>query len=164
MEEKKKRAKVQRSVAQGECSPVSVFQPRILLPCIASRLPRILESSPSFGAYIYTKDGRNPRKQNSRGCRPSQERRRFIRRSSPAASASNALAPNKERKRWVESGVNRHSQRIDVLFLKAVWGGITLSYGGMLEAVVGGSMSAMTNNAGLLRLVEGLVFPVGLTM
>ena len=38
------------------------------------------------------------------------------------------------------------------------------SYGGFLEAVVGGSPSANTNNPGLLRLVEGLVFPVGLTL
>lgn len=37
-------------------------------------------------------------------------------------------------------------------------------YGGFLEAVVGGSPSANTNNPGLLRLVEGLVFPVGLTL
>lgn len=34
----------------------------------------------------------------------------------------------------------------------------------MLEAVVAGSMWEMTNNAGILRLLEGLVFPVGLAM
>jgi formate/nitrite transporter FocA (FNT family) len=33
-----------------------------------------------------------------------------------------------------------------------------------LPILVGGSPSANTNNPGLLRLVEGLVFPVGLTL
>ena len=63
-----------------------------------------------------------------------------------------------------DSGYPTESLALDVLFLKAVWGGILLSYGGLLESIVGGSTSASTNNAGLLRLVEGLVFPAGLTM
>ncbi|GHJ84805.1 hypothetical protein NliqN6_1207 [Naganishia liquefaciens] len=75
-----------------------------------------------------------------------------------------SLSPQQTTEALVESAVARHHTRVDVLFLKAVWGGILLSYGGFLEAVVGGSPSANTNNPGLLRLVEGLVFPVGLTL
>ncbi|KAJ9110019.1 hypothetical protein QFC20_003093 [Naganishia adeliensis] len=75
-----------------------------------------------------------------------------------------SLSPKQTAEALVESAVARHHTRVDVLFLKAVWGGILLSYGGFLEAVVGGSPSANTNNPGLLRLVEGLVFPVGLTL
>ncbi|KAI5454280.1 hypothetical protein NCC49_004340 [Naganishia albida] len=75
-----------------------------------------------------------------------------------------SLSPKQTTEALVESAVARHHTRADVLFLKAVWGGILLSYGGFLEAVVGGSPSANTNNPGLLRLVEGLVFPVGLTL
>ncbi|KAJ9124889.1 hypothetical protein QFC24_002818 [Naganishia onofrii] len=75
-----------------------------------------------------------------------------------------SLSPKQTTEALVESAVARHHTRVDVLFLKAVWGGILLSYGGFLEAVVGGSPSANTNNPGLLRLVEGLVFPVGLTL
>ncbi|KAJ9114987.1 hypothetical protein QFC22_005315 [Naganishia vaughanmartiniae] len=75
-----------------------------------------------------------------------------------------SLSPKQTTEAIVESAVARHHTRVDVLFLKAVWGGIFLSYGGFLEAVVGGSPSANTSNPGLLRLVEGLVFPLGLML
>lgn len=50
------------------------------------------------------------------------------------------------------------------LFLNMqVWGGIFLSYGGMFESVVGGvSDRVNTDWAGVIRMLEGLVFPVGL--
>jgi len=83
---------------------------------------------------------------------------------SPVPPTPQTLSPKQGAEAMVESGVTRHSQRIDVLFLKAVWAGIFLSYGGFLESVIGGSPSANANNPGLLRLVEGLVFPVGLAM
>jgi len=82
----------------------------------------------------------------------------------PVPPAPQTLSPKQAAEAMVESGVTRHAQRIDVLFLKAIWGGIFLSYGGFFESVVGGSSSANANNPGLLRLVEGLVFPVGLAM
>jgi len=49
--------------------------------------------------------------------------------------------------------------------LPQVWGGIFLSYGGMLESVAGGN-SAYVNATypGFQRIIEGLVFPVGLAM
>ena len=75
------------------------------------------------------------------------------------------LSPKQAAEAMVESGVNRHAQRIDVLFLKAVWGGIFLSYGGMFESVVGGVSTRVNSDwAGVIRLLEGLVFPIGLAM
>lgn len=78
--------------------------------------------------------------------------------------APQTLSPKQGAEAMVESGLNRHSQRLDVLFLKAVWGGIFLSYGGMFTSVVAGSTWEMQNNAGILRMLEAIVFPVGLTM
>ncbi|KAL7006564.1 hypothetical protein EMMF5_003985 [Cystobasidiomycetes sp. EMM_F5] len=75
------------------------------------------------------------------------------------------LSPKQAAEAMVESGVNRHAQRLDVLFFKAVWGGIFLSYGGMFEAVVGGVSTRVNSDwAGVIRMLEGLVFPVGLAM
>jgi len=82
----------------------------------------------------------------------------------PPRHVTSILSPQETCEALVESAVARHHQRIDILFLKAVWGGILLSYGGFLQSVVGGSPSANENNPGLLRLVEGLVFPVGLSL
>jgi hypothetical protein len=102
-----------------------------------------------------------------------------------------SLSPQQTTEALVESAVARHHTRVDVLLKNASpyclqkqdidpgvmsrhrafhqsFGGLlwasnfrVSSYGGFLEAVVGGSPSANTNNPGLLRLVEGLVFPRG---
>lgn len=56
------------------------------------------------------------------------------------------LTPKQSVEKWISAAVSKHSQRIDVTFLKATLAGIFLSYGGFLEAVVGGSPSATTNN------------------
>lgn len=65
----------------------------------------------------------------------------------------------------VEHGVVKHQTRLDKVFFKAVLAGMFLSTGGLLlEIVEGGSTSLNTNNPGLVKILGGAVFPVGLVM
>jgi formate/nitrite transporter FocA (FNT family) len=62
------------------------------------------------------------------------------------------LSPKQTTEACVESGVARHAQRVDVLFIKSIWGGIFLSYGGFLEAIIGGSLWETQNNVAFVSL------------
>jgi len=65
----------------------------------------------------------------------------------------------------VESAVAKHRSRIDIVFGKAVVAGLLLSFGGLLAQVLGaGSPSLTASNPGLVRILSGFVFPVGLVM
>jgi formate/nitrite transporter FocA (FNT family) len=56
-------------------------------------------------------------------------------------------------------------QPYDHIFLKAFLGGVYLSFGGFLYLIVGGGSAGLTaSNPGLVRIIEGLVFPVGLVL
>lgn len=63
------------------------------------------------------------------------------------------LTPKQAVEYWINSGVNKHAQRFEVTLLKALLAGVFLSYGGMLEAVVGGSPGASANNVSLKKPV-----------
>jgi len=65
----------------------------------------------------------------------------------------------------VESAVAKHRSRIDVVFGKAVTAGLLLSFGGLLSQVLGaGSPGLTASNPGLVKILSGFVFPVGLVM
>jgi formate/nitrite transporter len=65
----------------------------------------------------------------------------------------------------LEAGVAKHHTRFDVLFFKAVLAGVMLSFGGILaEIVSGGSPGLTASNPGLVKILGGFVFPVGLVM
>ncbi|KZT04651.1 Formate/nitrite transporter [Laetiporus sulphureus 93-53] len=65
----------------------------------------------------------------------------------------------------VEHGIAKHRTRGDVVFLKAVLAGVMLSFGGLLSEIIsGGSAGITTNNPGLVKVLGGAVFPVGLIM
>ncbi|KAI0915682.1 hypothetical protein AcV5_003536 [Taiwanofungus camphoratus] len=65
----------------------------------------------------------------------------------------------------VESGVLKHRTRADLVFFKAVLAGVMLSYGGLLSEIVGGGSAGINaTNPGLVKLLSGAVFPVGLVM
>jgi len=75
------------------------------------------------------------------------------------------LAPKEVAIAMVEHGVVKHRTRADIVFFKAVIAGVFLSFGGLLSEVIqGGSPSINTNNPGLLKVLGGFVFPVGLVM
>ncbi|KAI0958186.1 hypothetical protein AcV7_004072 [Taiwanofungus camphoratus] len=65
----------------------------------------------------------------------------------------------------VESGMVKHRTRADLVFFKAVLAGVMLSYGGLLSEIVGGGSAGINaTNPGLVKLLSGAVFPVGLVM
>jgi len=64
----------------------------------------------------------------------------------------------------VESAVAKHRGRYEVVFGKAVVAGLLLSFGGLLSQIAGASPTLSTNNPGLLKIISGFVFPVGLVM
>ncbi|CAL1707771.1 unnamed protein product [Somion occarium] len=65
----------------------------------------------------------------------------------------------------VEHGVAKHRTRHDKIFLKAVAAGVMLSFGGLLSEIIsGGSAGINANNPGLVKILGGFVFPVGLVM
>ncbi|KAI0072703.1 Formate/nitrite transporter [Panus rudis PR-1116 ss-1] len=65
----------------------------------------------------------------------------------------------------VETGVAKHRTRPDKVFLKAVAAGVMLSFGGLLSEIIsGGSAGINAQNPGLVKILGGAVFPVGLVM
>ncbi|KIJ50507.1 hypothetical protein M422DRAFT_27178 [Sphaerobolus stellatus SS14] len=81
------------------------------------------------------------------------------------ALSSSTLSPAAVAQHFVESGVVKHNTRADVVFLKAFIAGVFLSFGGLLsEFVADGSPGLNESNPGLVKLLSGFVFPVGLVM
>ncbi|KIM61797.1 hypothetical protein SCLCIDRAFT_1215622 [Scleroderma citrinum Foug A] len=65
----------------------------------------------------------------------------------------------------VKQAVERHNTRYDKTFFKAVLAGVMLSFGGLLDLIIsGGSPSLNSANPGLVKVLGGFVFPVGLVM
>lgn len=65
----------------------------------------------------------------------------------------------------VEAAVIKHRQRPEMLLLKAFNAGIFLSFGGLLSIVMAGGSPALTaSNPGIVKILAGFVFPVGLVM
>jgi formate/nitrite transporter len=75
------------------------------------------------------------------------------------------LTPAEVAQYMVESSVVKHKQRLDVILIKAFIAGVFLSFGGLLSTIVGGgSTDLTTSDPGLVKLLSGFVFPVGLVM
>jgi len=75
------------------------------------------------------------------------------------------LSPAEVAVKMVEASVTKHRQNPATLLIKAFNAGIFLSFGGLLSIVVaGGSPSLTTSNPGLVKILAGFVFPVGLVM
>ncbi|KAL4077798.1 putative formate/nitrite transporter [Scleroderma citrinum] len=65
----------------------------------------------------------------------------------------------------VQQAVEKHNTRYDKTFFKAVLAGVMLSFGGLLDFIAtGGSPSLNSANPGLVKIIGGFVFPVGLVM
>jgi len=80
-------------------------------------------------------------------------------------SIHSTLSPKEVAVAMVEHGVVKHRTRFEIVFFKAFNAGVFLSFGGLLSEVIqGGSPSINTNNPGLLKVLGGFVFPVGLVM
>ncbi|KAH7096960.1 Formate/nitrite transporter [Auriculariales sp. MPI-PUGE-AT-0066] len=65
----------------------------------------------------------------------------------------------------VNLAVSKHRQRPLALFLKAFNAGVFVSFGGLMSLIVaGGSPTLASENPGLVKLLSGFVFPIGLVM
>ncbi|KAJ7096228.1 putative formate/nitrite transporter [Mycena epipterygia] len=66
---------------------------------------------------------------------------------------------------FLKQGAAKHRDRYASVFFKAVLAGVMLSFGGLLSEVVsGGSPGLTASNPGLVKVLGGFVFPVGLVM
>jgi len=79
--------------------------------------------------------------------------------------SSPTLQPAEVAAALVQQAVAKHHTRYDKTFFKAVLAGVMLSFGGLLDLIItGGSPSLNSSNPGLLKVLGGFVFPVGLVM
>jgi len=65
----------------------------------------------------------------------------------------------------VNYGVAKHRDRYEIVFFKAVVAGALLSFGGLLSEIISGGATGLTaSNPGIVKILGGFVFPVGLVM
>ncbi|KAI0047516.1 Formate/nitrite transporter [Auriscalpium vulgare] len=65
----------------------------------------------------------------------------------------------------VDAAVYKHNTRLDMTFFKAFMAGAMLSFGGLLSEVLQGGAAGLTaSNPGIVKILGGFVFPVGLVM
>lgn len=65
---------------------------------------------------------------------------------------------------WIHSGTKKHHSELGVRFVKGAMAGMMLSLGGTLVQIMTANPWFTTNAPGLLKILQGLVFPVGLVM
>jgi len=78
---------------------------------------------------------------------------------------SSTLKPDEVAVYFLKAGIAKHRDRYESVFMKAVLAGVMLSFGGLLSEVIsGGSPGLTTSNPGIVKILGGFVFPVGLVM
>ncbi|KAF8135693.1 putative formate/nitrite transporter [Boletus edulis] len=81
------------------------------------------------------------------------------------ANVPSTLKPAETTVALIEMAVAKHNTRWDKTFFKAVMAGVMLSFGGLFDIIIsGGSPGIAASNPGLVKLLGGFVFPVGLVM
>ncbi|GJJ10851.1 hypothetical protein Clacol_005079 [Clathrus columnatus] len=79
------------------------------------------------------------------------------------SSTAPFLTPPEVARYFLEAGLAKHRSSPVVILLKAFIAGIFLSFGGLLSEVAGGGSAGLNStNPGLVKLLSGFVFPVGL--
>ncbi|KAF7428587.1 hypothetical protein PC9H_007813 [Pleurotus ostreatus] len=80
------------------------------------------------------------------------------------ASAS-TLKPKQVAVAMLDHAMAKHRDRYESIFMKAFLAGAMLSFGGLLSEIIsGGSAGINSANPGIVKIMGGLVFPVGLVM
>ncbi|KAF9529403.1 Formate/nitrite transporter [Crepidotus variabilis] len=75
------------------------------------------------------------------------------------------LTPDEVASVMVKLGVKKHKDRYASIFFKAFLAGAMLSFGGLLSEVLQGGAAGLTaSNPGIVKVLGGFVFPVGLVM
>ncbi|CAE6477210.1 unnamed protein product [Rhizoctonia solani] len=75
------------------------------------------------------------------------------------------LTPAQTAQKMFDLALAKNKQRADIVFFKAFIAGVFLSFGGLLHIIVSGGSAGLTSaNPGLVKLLGGVVFPIGLIM
>lgn len=75
------------------------------------------------------------------------------------------LKPEEVAALMVQHSVKKHRDRYENTFFKAFMAGAMLSFGGLLSEVLQGGAAGLTaSNPGIVKVLGGFVFPVGLVM
>ncbi|KAG9100322.1 hypothetical protein FRC06_004264 [Ceratobasidium sp. 370] len=75
------------------------------------------------------------------------------------------LTPAQTAQKMFETALAKNRQRADLVFFKAFIAGVFLSFGGLLHVIISGGSAGLTStNPGLVKILGGIVFPVGLVM
>ncbi|KAF9049817.1 putative formate/nitrite transporter [Panaeolus papilionaceus] len=75
------------------------------------------------------------------------------------------LKPQEVAQLMVQYSVNKHRDRYESLFMKAFMAGAMLSFGGLLSEILQGGAAGLTaSNPGIVKVLGGFVFPVGLVI
>jgi len=78
---------------------------------------------------------------------------------------ASTLKPAEVAVAMVHYGVAKHKDRYENVFFKAVLAGAMLSFGGLLSEIISGGAGGLnTTNPGIVKILGGIVFPVGLVM
>ncbi|KAJ6499985.1 Formate/nitrite transporter [Mycena vitilis] len=78
---------------------------------------------------------------------------------------ASTLRPAEVAVSFLRAGVAKHRDRYESVFFKSVLAGVMLSFGGLLSEVIsGGSPGLTASNPGIVKILGGFVFPVGLVM
>jgi formate/nitrite transporter len=78
---------------------------------------------------------------------------------------SSTLSPAQVAVYFLKAGAAKHRDRYESIFMKAVLAGVMLSFGGLLSEVISGGSPALTiSNPGIVKVLGGFVFPIGLVM
>ncbi|KAJ3516431.1 hypothetical protein NLJ89_g1132 [Agrocybe chaxingu] len=82
-----------------------------------------------------------------------------------AIGTPSTMRPDEVACAMVQSGIKKYKDRYENIFLKAFMAGAMLSFGGLLsEVLAGGATGLNSSNPGVVRILSGFVFPVGLVM
>lgn len=77
--------------------------------------------------------------------------------------SSGGLTPEDAAIETLQTGLHHLCESVELAFLKNVYGGLLLSSGGLMALVLATGFPEYTdNNPGLMRLLQGSAFPVGL--
>lgn len=75
------------------------------------------------------------------------------------------LKPQQVAHLMVDLAVAKHRDRYESIFMKAFAAGAMLSFGGLLSLIISGGSPALTQtDPGIVKVIGGMVFPVGLIM
>ncbi|KAF4563387.1 hypothetical protein EYR36_003830 [Pleurotus pulmonarius] len=80
-------------------------------------------------------------------------------------NSASTLKPKQVAVAMLDHAMAKHRDRYESIFMKAFLAGAMLSFGGLLSEIVsGGSAGINSANPGLVKIMGGFVFPVGLVM